>query len=79
MKSRVKGVHWLAVRGKWQAMAYIDGKQKSLGVFDHLIDAEAARIKYDSEKRILKIRGEIQHHEYMLKRLKAMLPAVSFL
>ena len=41
--SGVQGVYWNRRAKKWQAYICIDYKQKYLGVFEYLVDAEAAR------------------------------------
>ncbi|WP_289105260.1 HNH endonuclease signature motif containing protein [uncultured Halomonas sp.] len=47
--SGVCGVHWHAQRNKWQACIKVSGKNKSLGMFERLEDAAAARKKAERE------------------------------
>ena len=39
-KSGIKGVHWHKKQSKWVANLHINGKQKQLGSFDNLEEAE---------------------------------------
>ena len=39
-KSRIKGVYWHNLMKKWAVQLSIDGKQKKLGYFENLKDAE---------------------------------------
>lgn len=43
------GVYWHKQRGKWHVTAKIDGKSNYLGLFDCLLDAVAARIRFNRE------------------------------
>ena len=41
--SGITGVYWDKKSGKWRSRIYFDGKSKSLGCFDHIFEAVAAR------------------------------------
>jgi len=40
--SKYVGVCWFSAKRKWKAQAYINGKQKHLGLFDNELDARNA-------------------------------------
>lgn len=55
--SGVTGVYWSKRAKKWQAYICVDGKQKYLGVFKYLCDAEQARKDADEEYAFHKNHG----------------------
>lgn len=48
--SGLLGVYWHKQRQKWRAQIQIDGKSKSLGLFE---DKDGARLAYEAAKRVL--------------------------
>ena len=55
-KSGVTGVHWVKNTEKWRATICIDGKQKTIGSFESMDDAIAARQEAEKDKSMQKKR-----------------------